>query len=140
MKEQILRIGEVNFRSNMRILQGNLPKHIPTFAFQNRVRIIPSCLPSRLNFKHARKAENFTRPLTNGQKSCKISMTMCPMGQAHLHRRTESGLFAERAAAKDGERTTHRQLHINEVNARVEPCGTMFSAPRQDFLVGVLFL
>ena len=44
LKEQILRIGEVNFRSNMRILQGNLPKHIPIFAFQNQVRIIPSCL------------------------------------------------------------------------------------------------
>ena len=32
------------FSRQYKILQGNLPKHIPIFAFQNRVWIIPSCL------------------------------------------------------------------------------------------------
>ena len=43
--EQIFRIGEINFRSNMRILQGNLPKHIQIFADINLI----GSSPLRLN-------------------------------------------------------------------------------------------
>ena len=39
--EQIFRIGEINFRSNMRILQGNLPKHIQIFADINLIGSSP---------------------------------------------------------------------------------------------------
>ena len=44
LKEQIGRTGKINFRGNMRILQGNLPKHVRRFALQNRVWMTPSCL------------------------------------------------------------------------------------------------
>ena len=43
--EQIFRIGEINFRSNMRILQGNLPKHIQIFADINLIGSSPLRLP-----------------------------------------------------------------------------------------------
>ena len=39
--DQIFRIGEINFRSNMRILQGNLPKHIQIFADINLIGSSP---------------------------------------------------------------------------------------------------
>ena len=48
--EQIFRIGEINFRSNMRILQGNLPKHIQIFADINLIGSSPLRLTDSASF------------------------------------------------------------------------------------------